>query len=101
MTFALGELEQSLVVNQNGSSHTCGKTLIFYSFNDKYPKAPRHSAKWHSAGNPYWRGRLSTVALLIEISSFVKKRKIFFSIRSNWFELVGTRRSIVLILPLQ
>ncbi len=42
----------------------------------------------------HWEGRLSTVHLLIEISSF---EKMFVSMKSSWSELVSTRRSTVLI----
>ncbi len=53
---------------------------------------------WHLAGNPYWRGRLSTVDLLIKIGCLVKK--ISFSFKSSWSELVSTWRSTVLrLLP--
>jgi hypothetical protein len=49
------------------------------------------------AGNSFWRGRLSTVDLLVMISNFVKMKKKFCII-SNWFKLVSTRRSVVLLI---
>jgi len=51
--------------------------------------------------NAYWRGRLSTVDLLIKIACFVKKKNILFSIKSIWFEPVSAKMPTVLILPLQ
>ncbi len=36
-----------------------------------YSQGPR----WISPGNPYWRGRISTVDLLIKIGRFVKQQK--------------------------
>jgi hypothetical protein len=56
-----------------------------------------HSTEWwHLAGNPYCRGRPSTVDLLIKIGCLVKK--ISFSFKSSWSELVSTWRSTVLSL---
>jgi len=52
-------------------------------------------------GKPYWRGRLSTVNLLIWVRSFEKKVNNIFSMKSSWSKLVSTRRSTVMILPLQ
>ncbi len=43
---------------------------------------------------PYWRGRI------IKIGCFVEKEKYSFSLKSSWSNLVSTRRSTVLILPL-
>ncbi len=51
--------------------------------------------------NSYWSERLSTVDLLIKIGCFVKMEKYSFSLKSIWSKLVRTRRSTVLILPLQ
>ena len=56
----------------------------------------RHSEKPRS---PYWRGRLSTVDIIINIACFFKEKKIFFSIKISWSTLVNTRRPTVLILP--
>ncbi len=50
-------------------------------------------------GKPYWRGWLSTIDLLIKIGCLGKK--YIFSMKSSWSELVSSRRSTVLILPLQ
>jgi hypothetical protein len=44
-------------------------------------------------------GRLSTVYLLVKIACFVKMKKTFI-IKSSWLELVRTRGSTVLRLPL-
>ncbi len=52
-----------------------------------------------NAGNYHWRGRLSTVDLLIKIGSFVKLKKYSFSLKSSWPKPAKTRRSSVLILP--
>ncbi len=49
------------------------------------------------AGSSYWRGRLSTVDLLVKIAC----EENSFSTESILSELVSTRRSIVLIFPLQ
>jgi hypothetical protein len=46
------------------------------------------------------KGRFSTVDLLIKIACFVKTKSIF-TIKRSWSELVYTRRSTVMILPLQ
>jgi len=46
-------------------------------------------------GNLYWRGRRSTVDLLIEIGCFAKIYS--FSMKSNWSELVCTTALILLI----
>ncbi len=54
-----------------------------------------------AAGNPYWTGRLSTLNLLNKKCCFVKKLKNNVCTKSSWSELVSTRRSTVLILPLQ
>jgi hypothetical protein len=51
-------------------------------------------------GNPYLRARLSTLELLIKIVCFVKKEKYNLKIICL-SELVSTRRSTVLTLPLQ
>jgi hypothetical protein len=56
--------------------------------------------KWLSiSGNPYWRGKLSTIDLHVKITGFVKK--YFFIIKSCWSEPVDIWRSTILILPLQ
>ncbi len=42
----------------------------------------------HLSGNPHYNGRLSTLDLLIKITCLVKKKKIFFSIKTavpNYF----------------
>ncbi len=52
------------------------------------------------AGNPYWRGRLCTIDLLVMIACFVKEKNIIFSIISTWSKLASAMRSLVLILPL-
>jgi len=49
-----------------------------------------------STGKPYWRGRLSTVDLLIKVVSFVKKVNIILNLNMGWSRIVSTRRSIVL-----
>jgi len=46
--------------------------------------------------DPLLKGRLSMVDLLVKIACFVKK----YVLKSSWFVLVITWRSIVLILPL-
>jgi hypothetical protein len=52
-------------------------------------------------GNTTRRGRrLSTLGLLIKVARLIKKGKNIFNIKSSWSELVGTRRSTVLKLPL-
>ncbi len=53
------------------------------------------------AGNPYWRGMLSTVGLLVKTACFVRKKMKYCCIKSCWCGLINTRRSIVLILVLQ
>ncbi len=53
------------------------------------------------AGKPHWRGRFSTVDLLIKIGCFVKKGKYSFSLKNSLSKLVSTRRLMVLSLPLQ
>jgi hypothetical protein len=50
-------------------------------------------------GNPTEEEMLSTVGLLIKITCFYKKYSI--SVKSSISELVSTRSSTVLILPLQ
>ncbi len=50
-------------------------------------------------GNAYRRGRLSTIDLLIKMACLVKKKEFF--IKSSRYELFNTRRSTVLILPIQ
>jgi hypothetical protein len=37
----------------------------------------------YQQGNPYWKGRLFTIDLLIKIASFVKKANIYFSIKKQ------------------
>jgi hypothetical protein len=51
------------------------------------------------SGNPYWRGRLSTIDLLIKVAYFVKKKKNIFIIKKCWSILVSIRRLTVLSLP--
>jgi hypothetical protein len=46
-----------------------------------------------------WGERLTTVDLLVKVAYFVEKVKTIFSVKSNWSELVTTRRSNVLSLP--
>jgi hypothetical protein len=48
--------------------------------------------------NSYWRERLNTVDLLIDMF-FCKTEKYCFSMKNSWSELVSTIRSIVLIIP--
>jgi hypothetical protein len=51
---------------------------------------------------PLLMGELSTVdLLLVKIACFIKRKDIFFRIKNSWSELVSTRRSTVLRLPLQ
>ncbi len=50
---------------------------------------------------PLLMGELSTVDLLVKIACFIKRKNIFFRIKNSWSELVSTRRSTVLRLPLQ
>ncbi len=61
-----------------------------------YPLSPTFQSFYFSslpnAGNTKWKGRLSTVDLLIRVAC---------SIKSNWSKLVITRRSTELCLPLQ
>ncbi len=52
-------------------------------------------------GNTNWKGRLSTVDLLINVAFFVTQVNIFFCLKINWSKRVSVRRSSVLILPLQ
>jgi hypothetical protein len=52
-----------------------------------------------SAGNTKWRGRLSTVALLINVACFYQVNNVL-NIKSNKSKLVSTWRSTVLGLPL-
>jgi hypothetical protein len=47
------------------------------------------------------KGRLSTVDLLIRVGCFVQEVSNIFSMKSSFFKRVSTRRSTVLILPLQ
>ncbi len=61
-----------------------------------------------SARNPYWRGTLCTVNLLVNVASLVKKFNInmclcvcLFTIKRSCSKLVGVGRSTVLIFPLQ
>ncbi len=58
-------------------------------------------SKWAYAGNSYWRGRLCTVDLLIKVGSLVKMVNNIFSMKRSWSKLESTRRSTMLILPLQ
>jgi hypothetical protein len=51
------------------------------------------------AREAYWRGRLSTVDLLIKAACFVKKINYIFHIKMIWSKLVSARRSTVLSLP--
>ena len=50
-------------------------------------------------GNTNWRGRLSTVGLLIEVACFCKKSKNVCKIKRSCIKQVCRRRSIVLGLP--
>jgi hypothetical protein len=52
-------------------------------------------------GNSYWRGKFNTIELLVKIACFVKKDIQCFSRKRSRSELVSTRRSIVLVFPLQ
>ncbi len=52
-----------------------------------------------AAGNPFWSGNLSTIDLQPKIACFVKIN--IFYIKRNWSELISTRGSTVLIVPLQ
>ncbi len=74
------------------------ENTLFAEMNVDATTAKATTAK---AGKSYWRGRLSTVDLLIKIGCFVNKEKYSFSMKRSWSELVSTRRSIVLILLLQ
>jgi hypothetical protein len=56
---------------------------------------------WVKPGNPNWRGRLSTVDLLIKIGCFERNEKYSFSTKRSWTEQVSTRKSTVLIRPFQ
>ncbi len=52
--------------------------------------------------NPYWRGRLGTIDLLIKTGCFVREKNIVSLWEvSSWSEQISTRRSTVLILLLQ
>jgi hypothetical protein len=53
------------------------------------------------SGNPYWRGRLNTVDLLVltSLDQLLLKLKILFTLLTKWAIL--TRRSTVLSIPLQ
>ncbi len=53
------------------------------------------------AGNTNQRGRLSTLDLLIKLGCFISKVNNVFNLKSSCTKLVSTRRSTVLILPLQ
>jgi hypothetical protein len=53
------------------------------------------------AENTYWRGRLSTVDLLIKTACFVKKEKNHLLQQLIWIRLDSARRWTVLMLPLQ
>jgi len=55
---------------------------------------------WPVPGKSYWRGRLSTVDLLIKVACFVKKANNIFSIKISCSKLVRTRKSTVLSLLL-
>ncbi len=58
--------------------------------------------RWNrKPGNPIWKGRLSTVHLLIKVDSFVEKIINVFSFKMSWYKLVSTRRPTVLSLPVQ
>ncbi len=48
-------------------------------------------------GNTNWGRKFCTVDLLVKVASFVKNVNGIFNIKRSWSELVGTRRSIVLI----
>jgi hypothetical protein len=53
------------------------------------------------SGKPYWRGRFSTIDLLINIGGLVKRENIVSVWNAVFSKLVSTRRSSVLILSLQ
>jgi len=53
------------------------------------------------AGNTNERGRLCTLDLLSKVACFDKEVSIVSVFKSSLFKLVSTRRSMVLILPLQ
>ncbi len=66
--------------------------------------APRHSGQRHSVerpGNTNWRGRLWKHNIQIKVGCFITKVNNVFNLKSSWPRLVGARRSIILILPLQ
>jgi hypothetical protein len=69
--------------------------------NAKLPNDSRPKKARGTPGNPYWRGRLSTVDLLIKAACFVTKENRIFSTKTSWSKLVGTRRSTILNPPLQ
>ncbi len=56
--------------------------------------------KWLTR-NTNWKGRLSTVDLLIKVAHFVTKDNNSFRIKLSLSKVVSTRRSTVLSLPLQ
>jgi hypothetical protein len=58
-------------------------------------------AKYTLTGKSYLRERPSTVDLLVKMGCFVKTEKYCYTLKSSLSKLVRTRRSTVLILPLQ
>jgi hypothetical protein len=48
-----------------------------------------------------WRGKLSTVDLLIKVICFVKKLKNIFKLKSSWSKPVSTKKSTVHNISLQ
>jgi len=47
----------------------------------------------------YWRGRLSTIDLLIKLACFVKRINKIFNRKNSWSKLVIRRRSMVQTFP--
>ncbi len=65
------------------------------------PARDMHFGSDSLSGNANWRGRLSTIDLLIKVACFGTKINHIFNIKMRWSELVSTRRSTVLSHPFQ
>jgi len=122
-TTEVREIISTLYESQSNSGFTMMiyldfKSSLFILFQTRCDTA----REWHAAGlrhdsrrNHFWndtrrsafvqkkplrRGRLSEFDLLVKITCLVKIGENMSSSKSSWYELVSTRRPIILILPL-
>ncbi len=99
-TFSCQKLKKSITqLPRIYTSHNTSSRIMWRSFIER-PLAKtsyqcRHCCyRWHKSvlipypGNTYWKGRLSTVDLLIGVAGLVKKVSSNFNIKMSWSKLI-------------